>query len=134
MDKGHWCSEHGVTFFKKGKMKNYAHPIGDTGQWCNEPEEGGDPIPEEVKPPATTKSETMSKKDWSDKDELTRVSIHKQVALKCASGMAEQGVIEPAKVLTYCEIFARWLNGDIKLKNPTAFDEAVGKHFIEEAH
>ena len=131
---GHYCTEHETTFFKKGKMKNYAHPIegADPTEWCNEPEEGGDPIPEEKK--SAPKTETMSKKDWSDKDEITRGSIHKQVALKCASGMAEQGVIEPAKVLTYCEIFARWLNGDIKLKNPAAFDEAVGKHFKEEAH
>ena len=132
---GHYCTEHETTFFKKGRMKNYAHtyeqPDGETG-WCNEPEEGGDPVPEEKKP--APKPETMSKQEWAEKDKNKETSIHKQVALKCASGMAEQGVIEPAKVLTYCEIFARWLNGDIKLKNPSAFDEAVGKHFIEEAH
>ena len=46
---GHYCSDHETTFFKKGRMKNYAHPIGDTGEWCNEPEGGGDPIPEEKK-------------------------------------------------------------------------------------
>ena len=34
--KGHWCAEHQVVFFKKGKMKSYAHPIGDTGEWCHE--------------------------------------------------------------------------------------------------
>jgi len=33
---GHWCSDHNTVFFKKGKMKGYAHPIGDTGEWCNE--------------------------------------------------------------------------------------------------
>ena len=46
---GHYCTEHKTVFFKKGKMRGYAHPIGDTGEWCNEPEEGGDPIPEEKK-------------------------------------------------------------------------------------
>jgi len=40
----HFCKEHGVVFFKKGKMKGYAHPVVDdggdpTGEWCNEPEE-----------------------------------------------------------------------------------------------
>lgn len=36
--QGHYCSEHGVVFFKKGKMKQYAHPIEGTDpvQWCNE--------------------------------------------------------------------------------------------------
>lgn len=39
--KGHWCSVHQTPFFKKGKMKNYAHMIKDengvdTGEWCNE--------------------------------------------------------------------------------------------------
>ena len=27
--KGHWCSVHQTPFFKKGRMKNYAHPIKD---------------------------------------------------------------------------------------------------------
>lgn len=34
--KGHWCSIHNCTFFKKGKMKGWAHKIGDTSEWCNE--------------------------------------------------------------------------------------------------
>jgi len=32
----HWCEEHQTNFFKRGKMKSYAHPIGDTGGWCHE--------------------------------------------------------------------------------------------------
>ena len=32
----HYCKEHGTFFFKKGKMKSYAHPIEDTGKWCSE--------------------------------------------------------------------------------------------------
>ncbi len=39
-----WCSEHKTAWFKKGKMKGFAHPILDdegnpTGEWCNKPEE-----------------------------------------------------------------------------------------------
>jgi hypothetical protein len=33
----HWCEKHQTKWFKRGKMKGYAHPIGDTGEWCNEP-------------------------------------------------------------------------------------------------
>ncbi len=32
----HFCEAHGVSFFKSGKMKAFAHPIGDTGKWCHE--------------------------------------------------------------------------------------------------
>ena len=47
---GHYCTEHEMVFFKKGKMKGYAHPVEGTDptEWCNEPEEGGDPVPKEV--------------------------------------------------------------------------------------
>ena len=31
----HWCEAHQTKWFKKGKMKSYAHPL-DTGQWCYE--------------------------------------------------------------------------------------------------
>ena len=34
--KERWCSLHETAFFKKGKMKAFAHPIGDTGDWCHE--------------------------------------------------------------------------------------------------
>ena len=50
MSNNHWCKEHEVEFFKRGKMKGYAHPIEGTeaGEWCNEPEGGGDPMPEDT--------------------------------------------------------------------------------------
>ena len=40
--KAHWCAVHSTPFFKTGKMKTYAHPIGSSGQWCYEhkPEKG----------------------------------------------------------------------------------------------
>lgn len=42
----HWCSIHGTEFFKRGKMKGYAHPIGDSGEWCNEGEAKPEPTPD----------------------------------------------------------------------------------------
>ncbi len=40
----HYCAIHDTPYFKKGKMKGYAHPITDddgenTGEWCNEAEQ-----------------------------------------------------------------------------------------------
>lgn len=50
----HWCKEHQTVWFKKGKMKGYAHPIKDesgedTSEWCNEPksEEESKPAPQD---------------------------------------------------------------------------------------
>jgi len=34
--KEHWCKEHNTAFFMRGKMKSFAHPIGDSGEWCHE--------------------------------------------------------------------------------------------------
>jgi len=47
----HWCSIHKTNFFKKGKMKSYAHPIEGTDEWCHEHKKTTDPIPEEDKIP-----------------------------------------------------------------------------------
>ena len=36
----HWCEKHQTTWFMRGNMRNYAHPIeGEPGKWCNEPKE-----------------------------------------------------------------------------------------------
>lgn len=34
----HWCKDHDIAFFKRGKMKSYAHPIEGTEpvEWCHE--------------------------------------------------------------------------------------------------
>ena len=45
--KGHWCSIHNCTFFKKGRMKGWAHKVEDTDEWCNEIEETKNETPED---------------------------------------------------------------------------------------
>ncbi len=73
----HYCKEHEAVFFKKGKMRGYAHPIKDEdgdGEWHNEPEEGGDPMPED------TPMETGQYKA----DPAKTQSIERQSALKSA--------------------------------------------------
>ncbi len=34
-----WCRDHETRWFKRGKMRGYAHPIGRSGEWCNKPTE-----------------------------------------------------------------------------------------------
>ena len=56
----HYCSTHDVNFFKKGRMKNYAHPIEGTNDWCNEDDqkkqviEEGEKLTEEYWPEEAT--------------------------------------------------------------------------------
>lgn len=69
-----FCQEHQEPFFKKGKMKNYAHPIGDTGEWCNAPEGAAE------EPQAKAQTDNMSKQEWNDRDSNTRNSIEGQKA------------------------------------------------------
>ena len=67
----HYCPIHNVNFFKKGRMKGYAHPIEGTDKWCNEEdvigEQAEDAVAEEViqemeqepvAPPEPTKSKS----------------------------------------------------------------------------
>lgn len=76
----HWCKEHNTAFFKRGKMKVYAHPIkgedgNDTGKWCNMPEDKPKSQPKitiELSPEATgeategTVEETKAIPTWEE--------------------------------------------------------------------
>lgn len=48
----HYCPTHDVNFFKKGRMKGYAHPIEDTDDWCNEPDIVEGEVVKEVSKPS----------------------------------------------------------------------------------
>jgi len=52
----HYCSEHDCNFFKKGKMKSYAHPIGETSEWCHEHTKVVDVEPEPIPEDTQSKS------------------------------------------------------------------------------
>ena len=57
----HFCTLHHCSFFKRGKMTSYAHPIKDaqgkdTGQWCYEPAEK--PATTTEAPPTTPEKST----------------------------------------------------------------------------
>jgi hypothetical protein len=51
----HYCPIHNVNFFKKGRMKGYAHPIEGTDEWCNE-----DTIQKETEKVGTAASTTLN--------------------------------------------------------------------------
>ncbi|KKM98741.1 hypothetical protein LCGC14_1154870 [marine sediment metagenome] len=62
----HWCEKHQTNFFKKGKMKGFAHKIEGTDEWCNEEEPQSSPdAPQQVSSPAKkgSSSEPLIDKD-----------------------------------------------------------------------
>ena len=44
MDDPNWCAEHGELFFKRGKMRGFAHKVGSG--WHNKPEDAPEPSQE----------------------------------------------------------------------------------------
>ena len=58
----HWCEKHQTKFFKRGKMKGYAHSVGDTGEWCNEDKQKQPETPQPAPGQATEPSEVPETK------------------------------------------------------------------------
>ena len=109
----HWCEEHQTKFFKRGKMKVYAHPIGDTGKWCSEQKEqpkapdikqAEKDIEElfgdgEIKPPPKPSSPQEELYDWiaGNMKWANSRSVRSWIINKCQ--ISEQRILdEPEKV------------------------------------
>lgn len=56
----HYCSVHNANFFKRGRMKNYAHPIEGTKDWCNEPDNAPNDATAGKAPPETATESSTS--------------------------------------------------------------------------
>ena len=97
----HWCKEHDTAFFKKGKMKAYAHPIGDTGEWCHEHKEQPQPtseapqsarepveqepsgnLPEEDKVDSVWLEETLEIIKWKESTALSWIKMQFKVSVE----------------------------------------------------
>jgi len=58
-EREHWCAEHNTAFFKKGRMKAYAHPIEGSDEWCHEPKaKATSPEGEPQPPPEATRAKS----------------------------------------------------------------------------
>lgn len=98
----HFCKEHKIVWFKKGKMKGFAHPILDeygdpTGKWCNEPKQEEQPQ-EEAYPDIEAKSKASSNppsRGYQDSPEKI-ASIESQVAANITRDLVLAGKATPA--------------------------------------
>ncbi len=103
----HFCIEHDTAFFKRGKMKGYAHPIQDkdgedTGEWCNEEE--AETKPDKQTPSTDTNSSTEAQvaikeigEDWRAgklEDNAREVLTYKNWIISKLGNWSSQGVEE----------------------------------------
>ena len=110
---GHYCTEHETVFFKKGRMKGYAHPVEGTEptEWCNESEEGGDPIPEEVAETPKQPPREPPKGTGSEINRSMALSYAKDIAI-AKMGLGED--MSTLKILAIAEVFVSYIaNGVI---------------------
>lgn len=90
-----YCAEHKTLWFKSKKMRNYAHPIKETGEWCNMPSpeapEGGSKAPASgdghpgaekapVKPGGVPQTESTAKERLANAAELKRLTAARLAA------------------------------------------------------
>ena len=64
------CKEHGTEWFKRGKMRGYAHPIEGSDGWCNMPEDDDnlwDETPQPSSQPSSQSSSGMSNKEFVER-------------------------------------------------------------------
>ncbi len=98
----HYCSEHDTEFFKKGRMRGYAHPIGETGEWCNEPEESeASALVEEAKSIEAKEIETTQK---------VTDPKNRSYALSYAKDLAVAGKIEVKDIGAYAKKYTKYLD------------------------
>ena len=124
----HWCSEHKTVWFKKGKMRGFAHPLVDenaqTVGWCNEPEEteeeaqsaaiqqAADATKTEPAPsaPVVDKKPPEIPKQGYKADPAKTDSIERQVAVKLACEISsDTDTME--QIFTKADKIIAWIKG-----------------------
>jgi len=86
-----YCSEHETVWFKKGKMKGYAHPLlhnGETVGWCNRPDDYEPNLVEEAVKQSDVVSVGSKSQAKYKADPDKTASIELQVCLKVAGEIA----------------------------------------------
>ncbi len=104
--KEHWCKEHNTAFFMRGKMKSYAHPIGDTGEWCHEHKDKQVPDVKSIPPAKSTESASTEHdvaKPMSD-EEAGAMFEGKQEPVLEASSKPEKPKRDPATIQSFTDL------------------------------
>ncbi len=106
----HYCVEHQTKWFKTAKMQSYAHPIGDTKEWCFESaSKPGTRHIEQVQPAASKSSAAPTGTPSPSKEEKTGTKTVEE----------QRGTDEFAQLIAYAApvslVDLDWLAEQLKL-------------------
>ncbi len=130
----HWCAEHNIAFFKRGKMNAFGHPIKDaegkdTGKWCHEPSVPK-PVPET---PQSTKKpvEAESKVEVPPEVERLGKQVTEKVEGEKASAAQRSKLFASSKKMGYSEADMRMvLESCYHKKNTIDLTKAEAEEWI----
>jgi hypothetical protein len=108
--EAHWCSTHQTAFFKRGRMKGYAHPIkddfgGDTSEWCNEVKV--EPVEQTMAPEPKAEKETIDFSEEKPPETKTITKVQNVAELKGLMAKHKIGtrdVLEILAIKSFMEI------------------------------
>ncbi len=131
----HYCPVHDVNFFKKGKMKGYAHPIEGTDKWCNEDEEAAQDIKDlwEPKPDAPESKSTAleGEKQGNPQGEQEEQPEQAEVTVKPATADQKKRLAEALKTWDAKEakdlLIERWQTNETKQLNSVQMEDFINK-------
>ena len=100
----HYCAEHNVMWFMRGKMKSYAHPVDGSSEWCHMPKAPDKPAtPEQQQAPVTDPAFDLKSATEKTQTPLTQASRQKIVTTAAAAlnkAAKEAGVVFGDRVTT----------------------------------
>ncbi len=107
-----FCKEHRQEWFKRGKMKGFAHPMLDedgnpTGEWCNKPKDSPvESVHEDKNPEAKMPGERFTQ------DPEKQRSIERQTSIQMAIDLckAEGGRHELSSICLTAEYIYQWIS------------------------
>lgn len=116
----HWCKEHNIAFFMRGKMKSYAHPIGETGEWCHEHKTK--PVDDAPDPAWQEIVDGKNSETAPEKPQEAKPAPKAAPAKESIKAEPKAATTDPASIKTLGDLFNACLK-DFKLSKPAALKE-----------
>jgi len=114
-----WCTEHQTNWFKRGAMKSFAHPIGDTKKWCNMPKQD---VPSEAPGPTQDTPDAAERPSVEASGPVDSGDTPQNVGDLLTRAVNELGYLNRAEIFE-----ALGVRSAVELANPGMLSEAWAK-------
>ena len=104
-----WCAEHQTAWFKRGRMRGFAHPVDGESEWCNMedaqngPEVEDDPqsdVPPEPAGDAPVFNTAGDLLNWAkDNHEALAPAVYEALGVENQKGLQEIGIMKAYEML-----------------------------------